>query len=276
MALPPARPKERTAVSEIRIPLDPLNPGQFFACCGLFELLSSSPDQNSPLLAHFEVHAKVARRAEFIIKHVEADLHAELIHLKQAAMIASGEVEPSIAPLELRTPHRNVKLDWWLDKFHDATTDLKCWAGQVKSKILLGELLSLLPTDVSPNQLFSTPAMSKSKFGIDPRSAWNALDFGFSPNEHNKDAATYPAVEVLGCLGLQAFRPRPRKRTVDYYLWHEDLSASVASLAAFYPWSGLSCTPYQFEISKRGQSYKFFAFSRLEANQDRRQFERTI
>lgn len=263
-------------MTEVQIPLDPLNPGQFFACCGLFDLLSSSPDQESPLLAHFRVDPKLARRAEFVMNGVEADLHVELLHLKEGCITAGNDPEPSIAPVELMTPHRKIALDWWLDEFRADTTDLKCWAGQVKSKTLLEELRLLLPVDTSPDQLFSAHAMSKSKFGIDPRSAWNALDFGFSPNEHNKDAVTYPAVEMLGCLGLQAFRPSPEKRIVKYYLWREKLPAKVAALAAFHPWHGLACASYEFEISKRGQSYKFFTFSTIEASQDRRQLERTV
>lgn len=263
-------------MSEIRIPLDPLNPGQFFACCGLFDLLSTNSSQKSALLARFEVDPKVVRRAEFVMKNVEADLGRELTCLKQASITANGQPEPSISTVELTTSDRTIALDWWLDEFHNATTDLKCWAGQVKSKTLLEELLLLLPEDANPNELLLAQAMSKSKFGIDPRSAWNALDFGFSPNEHNKDAATYPAVEVLGSLGLQAFRPRPERRVIKYHLWWEDLPADVAALAAFHPWSGLRCSAYKFEISKRGQSYKFFTFSTFETDTDRRNFGRTV
>jgi CRISPR-associated protein Csx14 len=257
---------KRSPVTEIRIALDPLNPGQFFACCGLFDLLSSSLDQKCQLLARFQVDPKIARKAEFVVKDVEADLRQELACLKRALVTAGDEPEPSIAPVQLTTSSRIIALDWWLDEFHESPTDLKCWAGQVKSKTLVQELLLLLPAEVKSKELFCAHTMSKSKFGIDPRSAWNALDFGFSPNEHNKDAATYPAVEVLGCLGLQAFRPSPKKRTVEYSLWLESLPASVASLAAFYPWTGLPCSSYKFEISKRGQSYKFFTFSTFHRN----------
>lgn len=256
-------------MNEIRVPLDPLNPGQFFACCGLFDLLSSSPDQKCQALAHFRVDLKIARKAEFVIERVEADLQRELTSLKQARLTASDRPEPSIAPVELMMPYRTIVLDWWLNEFRDDTTDLKCWAGQVKSKTLLEELFLLIPIEAKSKQIFSVPAMSKSKFGIDPRSAWNALDFGFSPNEHNKDAATYPAVEVLGCLGLQAFRPSPKKRIVEYSLWHENLPATVASLASFYPWSGLPCSSYKFDISKRGQSYKFFTFATFQRKQNK-------
>lgn len=251
-------------MAEIRIPLDPLNPGQFFACCGLFDLLSCSADQQCQPLAHFRIDEKIARRAEFLISCVESDLRRELRDLKQGTVTAGNDPEPGIAPVELATNSRMFTFDWWLDEFRADSTDLKCWAGQVRSKNLMDELLAIFPAEIDSEQLFSARAMSKSKFGIDPRSAWNALDFGYSPNEHNKDAATYPAVEILGCLGLQAFRPAPKKRTVEYCLWQEDLPADVASLAAFYPWSGLACARYKFEISKRGQSYKFFTFSTLQ------------
>jgi CRISPR-associated protein Csb3 len=46
--------------SNLQIRLDPLNPGQFFACCGLFELLNQ---QEPGLLSHFVVDPRRPRVA---------------------------------------------------------------------------------------------------------------------------------------------------------------------------------------------------------------------
>jgi CRISPR-associated protein Csb3 len=111
--------------------------------------------------------------------------------------------------------------------------------------------------------LFVRSRMMKSKFGIDPRSAWNALGVGFSPNEHGQDSATFPAVEFLGAIGLQGFRPDVVKRdSVSYFLWNEKLPRLVARRAARNAWKGLKHAEYRFEIAKRGQSYKFFNFGK--------------
>ena len=111
--------------------------------------------------------------------------------------------------------------------------------------------------------LFNLPRMTKAKFGVDPRSAWKALDFGYSPNEHDTDAATFPAVEVLAAIGLQGFRPQAgRRERVSYALWQEPLPATVARMAFRAPWFGLRYREFEFSIAKRGQSYKYFTFAK--------------
>jgi len=252
-------------MNEIRVPLDPMNPGQFLACCGLFALLAQDRDG---VLARFVADEQTPRRAMFAVQGMQTDLQSVLKKLREAKPeILQPEVgkapEESISPLQLQVGEQDWRLDWWLNDFWDDKTDLKCWAGQVRSAVLLSELLALIEPDTPAEKLFSAAAMTKSKYGIDPRSAWNALDFGFSPNEHNKDAATYPIVEIFGCLGLQAFRPILNKRRAGYSLWQAALPLNVAQLAAFRPWSGLACLQYEFPIEKRGQSYRFFAFAQF-------------
>jgi CRISPR-associated protein Csb3 len=105
--------------------------------------------------------------------------------------------------------------------------------------------------------------MMKTRFGIDPRSAWNALDMGYSPNEHSQDTATFPVVELLGAIGLQGFRPDAgRRESVRYHLWRIWLPRVPARKAAIFPWPGLAAASYEFSIAKRGQSYKFFTFAK--------------
>jgi CRISPR-associated protein Csb3 len=126
----------------------------------------------------------------------------------------------------------------------------------------MAELLSAIDPTTDARGLFQVPRMMKTRFGVDPRSAWNSLDLGYSPNEHNQDATTYPVVEILGAIGLQGFRPNSQTRsTVVYSLWKDWLSRVPARRAATIGWPGLSRSSYQFSIEKRGQSYKFFTFA---------------
>ena len=253
-------------MNDIRIPVDPMNPGQFFACCGLLDVLSE--DQEN-VLSRFEVSESSPRRGVFVVSGSSMSCSTALNRLRcsqaQSRKPENVPIEESVLPVELICGNRQWLLDWWLDEFQEKISHFKCWAGQVKSLNLVSELLSLLDPQTSEQTLFDSSTMSKAKFGIDPRSAWNALDFGFSPNAHNRDAATYPAVEVLGCLGLQNFRPIPRRRQATYCLWLENLPIRVARLAAFAPWPGLPCFFYEFAIDKRGQSYKFFTFAEFKA-----------
>jgi CRISPR-associated protein Csx14 len=177
------------------------------------------------------------------------------------------DVELSIRPARLLYNGCRIELDWWLDPFRGKPVNLKCWAGQVTTANLFSELLPMVDENSQGTELFNRPNMTKAKFGVDPRSAWNALDFGFSPNEHGSDAATFPAVEVLAAIGLQGFRPKAESREgVSYALWQEQLPAAIARMAFRAPWSGLGCREFEFSIAKRGQSYKYFTFAKEKQN----------
>jgi CRISPR-associated protein Csx14 len=240
--------------------MDPLNPGQFFACCGLLELLTFD---NVNLAASFTLDPFRPRVAEFVLETNASDLKTMLTRLQEAKPTFPNEqIEAAIRPASILYDESEIVLDWWLNTFYEGTDNLKCWAGQVTTRKLLLELLPLIDETSSGDDIFERPKMTKAKFGIDPRSAWNALDFGFSPNEQGRDSATFPAVEILGAIGLQGFRPNSDRRTsIRYSLWKTPLPASVARLAFRAPWDGLPHSDYQFSIAKRGQSYKYFTFA---------------
>lgn len=250
------------SVAPLKIQLDPLNPGQFFACCGLFELLSFD---DVGLLAYFEIDFTLPRVAQFCLLRSEGTraLDAVLGELRGAKVQFSEEGgESATRPATIPYRENRIDLDWWLDEFRAGTANLKCWAGQVTTRNLFQELLPLLDPSSTGEDLFERSQLTKAKFGVDPRSAWNALDFGFSPNQHGSDSATFPAVEILAAFGLQYFRPDARKReAVRYSLWREPLPASIARLAFRAPWAGLPVLNLTFDIRKRGQSYKFFTFA---------------
>jgi CRISPR-associated protein Csx14 len=247
-------------VIELRVPMDPLNPGQFFACCGLFELFAKTEPR---ACAHFVADEAKPRRAEFVLEGAGLpELETVLTALRDSTVELIEEGEQAIWPVRLTVAGETFVLDWWLNEFREKPTYLKCWAGQVTSRKLFEDLLELVAPDCGAGGLMTGAAKSKSKFGVDPRSAWNALDFGFSPDVHGQDSATYPAVELLAAVGLQGFRPRAKSRTgVAYHLWTIPLPLTVARMGAIAAWDGLPRFDYRFSIAKRGQSYKYFAFA---------------
>ena len=247
-------------VDELRIPIDPCNPGQFFACCGLLELAATrSPDT----LARFEVSARVPRSGQFVLTGCEPDKIGCALDEIRAAECAAADagkgVEDSIAPVALGIGGRPIVLDWWLDEFRQEATQLKCWAGNQTSIKILRDLVPQLPA-AALEQLMGVGVMSSTRLGVDPRSAWLAADVGYSPNEHQQEAMTFPAVEVLAAVGLQGFRPGGERRSRSYALWGEALPCPVCRLACCEPWEGLRTFEYRFEITGRG-SYKFFGFA---------------
>ncbi|HET6936000.1 MAG TPA: hypothetical protein VFI72_14260 [Candidatus Angelobacter sp.] len=257
-------------MSDLRVQLDPLNPGQFYACCGLLELAGLD---RGPVLSRFEQERGRPRLACFQLRGISAGFLSEALGLlRDAASTLSfdQDCEASISPATLRFGSHALELDWWLDEFREKPRPLKCWAGQVTTRKLFEELLPLLERDVSCDDLFQRSRFTKSKFGVDPRAAWNARDYGYSPNEHGLDSKTFVAVEVLAALGLQTFRPvvQPRGRTARYHLWTCELPLGVARNAANAPWDGLPHLAYQFSIGSRGQSYKYFRFSEPAVNKE--------
>lgn len=249
---------------ETRLTIDPLNPGQFYACCGLLDWVNGNGIVKE---SWFVTDSARPKSAEFVVAtEVPIDLTEQIRGLRDAACERDGyfdnEELNAVAPVEIVAGDRRLMLDWWLDEFHSRAIPLKCWAGQQTSLSILSELLTLLPAEAGSGFL-SAPAMTTSRFGVDPRSAWTALDFGFSPNEQKRDAATFPGTEVLAAIGLQGFRPArvPRSWKYGYFLWEQPLAPGPSRLAASGGWDGLAGSPYEFELSKRG-SYKFFEFAK--------------
>jgi CRISPR-associated protein Csx14 len=250
-------------MAELKIQFDPCNAGQFYACCGLIQLAELAGNVTS---SQFTVDSRLPRRAEFVINTGTAiDLPMIMSALRQTEYHPmSREVaenppsKDSIAPVRVRIFDREFFLDWWLDEFHFKATSLKCWAGQVTTYKLFSELPKLLSSE---NPSFSADAFTSTRFGVDPRSAWIALDLGYSPNEQGQESQTYPLVELLAAFGLQGFRPAGNRTDgFEYCLWLSPLPCAVARIAAAKPWEGLRAAKYKFNLGERG-SYKVFCFS---------------
>lgn len=254
--------------TELRFALDPTNPGQFYACCGLIELFELF---GADTLSRFEVNPRKPRSAEFAVTaDSPLDLSAVLIAVAAAdyKAIERCPAEESVKPVRARLGNREIELDWWLDEFRSKATRLKCWAGRVTNAKLFHELPKLVDTGSSAGDLFHRASPTGSRFGVDPRSAWNALDFGYSPDKQGQEAATFPAVEVLAAFGLQCFRPLVKSRErFTYNVWRNDLPKVVAAATAVEALDGLSTTSFEFSIGYRG-SFKYFAPAKLRGEKE--------
>ena len=108
--------------TDIRVFINPTNPGQFFACCGLLELAARLwPDSEG----WFE-------DGEFCICAGQQEVSLE--QLLRMVLAVEMDVEepdkPTISPLTLAAPF-NLRLDWWRDERSGGST-FKTWAGQQK------------------------------------------------------------------------------------------------------------------------------------------------
>jgi len=217
--------------------VDPTNPGQFFACCGLLELA----DRLWPgVEGWFEDDGSL-----FHVACADHDLVELTDALANATLIHCDPDDPYSSPLQVAAPFRPLKIDWWITDLTGAR-DLKVWAGTMESfgiaramqhairceEFLSPNLLNIGTVVMNPDE----PGKKKEPYYFDSRRAPNAhsLDIGFSANDLGLMSTAHPAVELLCLIGLQVARPAftNDKRIYDYSLWNIPLPTNLLLAAA--------------------------------------------
>lgn len=239
----------------ISVHVDVVNPGQFFACCGLLELAHRLWPGAEGWFGSDGFHLGVCDGPTPAL--------GEAIDRLKATEIMPGKPDAEKALQRAYLAAFDLTLDWWLDR-SGAKTALKLWAGQQTSLGIVSILKEALP-DLKDGGLatwlFDEDRALTRRFGFDPRSAWNALDTGFSPNEQDMEVATFPAVELLAAVGLQRCRPvQAEDGDLLYATWTAPVPAILApaAVAALLPAGEIN--RYRFRIAARG-SYKGFGFA---------------
>jgi hypothetical protein len=205
----------------VQINADATNPGQFFACCGLLELadrLWSSAE------GWFQDQRFCISTTGTLPTLVDAIRCAELIQLDPEDNTGSA--------IEVRSPFRTLRLDWWQDE-RAGGKELKVWAGTMESvriaramqHAMRGEQFSS-PDLLNVGLVAFDPDNAEKKvepYYFDARRGPNAhsRDVGFSPNDLQLTTTAFPAVELLCLIGLQRCLPaRTRQhRIYDYFTW---------------------------------------------------------
>lgn len=240
----------------IRIQVDLTNPGQFFACCGLFELAQRLWPETT---GHFESSAFVLSSGELeelVARAIEAPLSNLALNDRSASPMALG------APFSLR-------LDWWKDRAAGGVT-LKPWAGTMLALRIGRAMQFALRRALQSGRLFDEgfvvvgPDGNKVEpYYFDARRGANALplDIGFSPDALSLESVAFPATEFFTLVGLQRFRPAIiRPRLFQYRAWAEPYPITLAALAAGTALPAHGPT-YQFENMFRTDQRKHKAFS---------------
>jgi len=168
------------------------------------------------------------------------------------------------------------QLDWWLhpDWFRFLSKPpathvglmsnrLKLWAGN-QTSLQIALKLSRAFAKSTPSlleDLFDYSVPLTGRYGLDPRAAWNALEVGFSPKEQGMSVDTYPAVEMLGAIGLQRFRPvQDDGDYFNYAIWQVPLVPSTAAFTCATLLPANLVQRWRFSIADRG-SYKGFDYA---------------
>ena len=253
----------------IRVAVDPTNPGQFFACCGLLELADRLWPGAEGWFAEGGREFRIAcgGTLHYLLAVLVMDPPTAIERLECNSL----EVPPIIAPLSFSFDGGSttaIELDAWtriavLKSVPQVISNppWNFWSGQQTSlriwSALRAELVAQLRRFI-PNQfeeLFSQRLFQKGRFGFDPGPAWNALDVGFSPNEHNMEVESSPAVEMLAVVGLQRFRPvmNDGRDSFDYFTWHSPYSPAVAAAAMAGAMPEKCAIRYRGSVVSRGQ-----------------------
>jgi len=255
----------------IRINVDLTNPGQFFACCGVFELADR-------LWPGIEVYGAFLETEFGLWTDLKDCSLGQIIDAFVKADVQQLDLNDDAAsPLHLSKPF-NLRLDWWqkLEGPNKARIDLgggdrlKTWAGKQFGPLIFRlmkdackgiDLLNLLnePKAVYEKRDGKDKKKTTSPFYFDARRDETSLDVGFSADEQDMSVMAYPAVESLALVGLQRFRPaviqNRSSRSFLYAAWAEPLPAAVAMAAASGIFPTRLCGAFRFTKPSRGGEY---------------------
>lgn len=229
----------------ICIDVDPSNPGQFFACCGLLELADRLWRYAEGWFDEQSFSIECDGSLEELLKRLVMDSPEPLKVLDNGLTVKS-----IIAPLRFTFDggaSYPLILDVWVRtevvKRKPAVisnTPWNFWSGQQTSFGIWSSLRLALTQQIQKlenrqyTKILTQHLPLTGRFGFDPSAAWNALDVGFSPNTQQMPVASSPATEMLAAIGLQRFRPviSDNRKSFLYSTWGRPLLPSVAASAA--------------------------------------------
>lgn len=222
----------KTTSVHFRIHVDPSNPGQFFACCGLLELAGRKKPGAEGWFEHREFCIATGESLDEFVRSITS------VKLTQL------DLEDSTAsPIHVGAPF-NLRLDWWKDS-DTRLNGLKVWAGTMESFRIARAMQGAMREEafsksglLDEGRVAFDPDNLKKKvepFYFDARRGPNShsRDVGFSPNDLGMTTTAFPAVEFLCLIGLQRARPVPTKqaRVYDYYTWSEPIPSLLLPVA---------------------------------------------
>src|SRR5215469_7228345 len=109
----------------IQIAVDPANPGQFFACCGLLELADRLWGGADGWFNTTAFHLRATARTEIVIS-----IGQLISAIAAAALEPIDPANETSSPIMIGEPF-NLRLDWWEDERSDGQ-QLKVWAGSMR------------------------------------------------------------------------------------------------------------------------------------------------
>lgn len=254
--------KRKNSEPTIRVHLDPTNPGQFFACCGLLELADRLWGEAEGWFEPGEFRMATGGELPDLMDRVS-----------QATLTQLVPDDNTASPIEIGTPFRDLRLDWWLDELAGGR-ELKVWAGSMESARIARAMQHAMrdgrfhrPDLFDVGVIAYDPDNTAKKvepFYFDARRGPNAhsRDVGFSPNDLQLTTTAFPAVEFLCLVGLQRSLPArtDQPRVFRYHTWTRPLPPLLIPVAVCGLLPGCEGPGFQFENWYRTGQRKHKAF----------------
>jgi len=249
----------------ITINVQPNNPGQFFACCGIFEIAQRLWPDNQAMACFNEYQFNIdcdgtlgelfQGFAELEVTNSMTDEQqhrfAELSGLsgKQRQSIPGAEDEHKAlgklvreAPIVFRKDFR-LTIDWFVDEYAGGNR-FKTWAGQQSVLSIATSMKLGLNNHEWRNENCLTYSSHHCglpfNFDSDLGGQGGAIDIGFSFDPLASSTLTKiesiarPALEIFAFIGLQRFRPSEIKgeNRFRYVAWKQPLPIQIAMPSA--------------------------------------------
>jgi CRISPR-associated protein Csb3 len=281
--------------SRFELPLDPTNPGHYYACCGLLELAhrlwpgsEGCFDAKGTAFRLLTPGDPVNVLSELLSAVTEAGIQSELTadeHLEFESLKARRKALDSAwtAQDEERQTHLDklrregavilpqpfdLTISWWQEEGGDIP---KTFAGQQEVLRIVRSMASeLLKAGAEAHPLdyrclLFWEGKRVEPFYFDAQRFAHPLDVGFSLDVQEKRlrALAAPLTEFLALVGLQRFRPRQTeadKWAFEYFLWPTFLGPTVAAAVASGAVSARGVAGYRFPLRFRDEQKRYKAF----------------
>jgi len=232
------------------IQVNPMNPVEYLACCGVFEILARF-DGNATSWWEIEPQPRFWLESEIgeasllaCLKETFSDWgqwrSREDENRNDESLISKGvegnaeetggEEEEGVEGILLKPQFSmndsviRLDVDWWYETLTPEKQIKKKSAWKMYAGQQTAEKISRAMTDVaarlleqssvnSLTELIKLSAGMTGRFGFDPRSSRNALDAGYSANDLKLPIATCPFAELLTTIAAQHFFPQRNQQS---------------------------------------------------------------
>lgn len=245
---------------EIKIEVNALNPVEYLACCGIFEIASRFDET---ALAHWQSGDTTTFALESVVSEKELleIILSTLTDWSKWKTVANDAKEVIRLEANFSGAHDQTErfiFDWWYESLTQEgginKSGWKMYAGQQKAEKITLDMIQKCQKLNCGNlsEILQQTSKVSGSFGFDPMASRNALDVGYSPNDLNLPVVTNPFSQLLAMFGAQNFfstrtkqaneivssrgwTKENRRYFFDYSLWLMPVPIALARILANAP-----------------------------------------